>query len=220
MCRKWLFSPLFSAAFCHFLLLLTCCAPGESDPTTVPRPTETVTFVFPTAPPATHTPTPTPSAGVPQMPTPTATPPESACAGLDGALEMSVLVGPSDAVGLEPVAVGQIPLSASGTADPYAISGNGLIDYAATLEKEWGSYAVTLNMEGVISGTCSGAPGMETLDLMIDVSGDQLVVVTAEGFQAEYPWNGTHNFQLAFPVASGAAHSGEGWTFTLLLNSE
>ena len=130
---------------------------------------------------------------------------------------MSVLVGPSDAVGLEPAAVGQIPFATSGSEAPYPVSGSGTIDYAATLEKEWGSYTVTMNMVTGVTGSCSGAAGMEMLNLTVEATGDQLVVVTAEGFQGEYPWNGTHSFQLEFPLTNGATQSGEGWTFMLLL---
>ncbi len=122
--------------------------------------------------------------------------------------------------GLEPVAVGQIPFSTSGSVAPFSVSGSGTIDYTDTLEKEWGTYSVNLNMQATITGNCSGAGGMEILDLAVEMTGEQLVVVNAEGFQKEYPWNGTHNFELEFPVVNGATNEGEGWAFTLLLSLE
>lgn len=122
--------------------------------------------------------------------------------------------------GLEPVAVGQIPFSTSGSAAPFTVSGSGTIDYADTLEKEWGTYTVNLNMQAIITGSCSGAAGIELLDLVIEMTGEQLVIVTAEGFQQEYPWSGTHTFALQFPVVNGASNEGEGWSYTLLTGTE
>ena len=49
---------------------------------------------------------------------------------------MRVLVGPSEAVGLEPHAVGDIPFSVTSDALPYAIQGGGPITYAVVLLEE------------------------------------------------------------------------------------
>ena len=191
------------------------CEPTEpaetSTPTQTNTPTQTAT---PTIPAATATMTPTPTLPPPALPTVTATQPPSACSGLAGYLEVAVLVGPADVAGLTPDAVGQIPFAASGSG-PYPISGSGSINYEDTLIKEWGTYAVTLNMAGTITGSCSGPAGAEQLHLDIELSGDQLVVVTSEGFNAEYPWSGTHQFALDFPLMDGATVQGEGWAFTL-----
>ena len=131
---------------------------------------------------------------------------------------MSIQVGPAEVVGLTPIAVGQIPLSVSGASDPYTVQGSSSINFADTLVEEWGSYAVTLNMQAVIAGTCTGSAGTETLQLKVETSGDQLVVVTSDGFNAEYPWNGTHSFDLDFPVMDNTTVQGEGWAFTLHVN--
>lgn len=131
-----------------------------------------------------------------------------------------MLVGPAEVAGLEPIAVGQIPLTTSGGAAPYPVSGSGVIDYTDTLEKDWGTYSVNMNMQAAISGSCSGDSGMEQVTLVLEVTGEQMVVVTAGGFQNEYPWSGTHRFELEFPLRNGATVEGEGWAFTLLLSPE
>ena len=205
-------------ALCAMSLMNQSCTPsGATDPTT-PTPTPTVTTAATPAPIAPATETPTPIPVLPELPTATATQPPTKCEGLNGYLEVSIQVGPAEVVGLEPVAVGQIPLTVSGTSDPYAVQGSGTIDFADTLIEVWGSYAVTLNMQALIAGTCTGSADAETLHLEVEMSGDQLVVVTSEGFNGEYPWNGTHNFDLEFPVMDGAAVQGEGWAFTLHVN--
>lgn len=198
------------------LTVQSCTPSGTTDSAT---PTPTPTTAATSAPMATATPTPTPISVLPERPTATATQPPTKCEGLTGYIEVSIQVGPAEAVGLTPVAVGQIPLSVSGSSDPYAVQGSSPIDFADTLVEEWGTYAVTLNMQSIVNGTCSGSAGAETLQLSAEMSGDQLVVVTSEGFNAEYPWNGTHSFDLTFPVLDGAVVQGEGWAFTLHVNS-
>ena len=207
-------------ALCAVSLMAQSCTPSEATDPITPTPTPTVTAAATSAPiiPTTATPTPTPISVLPELPTATATQLPTKCEGLNGYLEVSIQVGPAEVVGLAPVAIGQIPLSVSGTSDPYTVQGSGPIDFADILIKEWGSYAVTLNMQAVIAGTCTGSAGEETLHLKVELSGDQLVVVTSDGFNAEYPWNGTHNFDLDFPVMDGAAVQGEGWAFTLHVN--
>lgn len=223
MRQQWSPSILICLCLCCFVLTIAGCATDESITSTPsPSPTARSTAAATVSAPAiaTVSPTPTATAGVPQLPTPTVTLPPSACAGLNGSLEVGVLVGPAEVVGLEPVAVGQIPFATSGSVAPFTVAGNGTLDYADTLEKPWGTYAVTMNMDATISGSCSGAAGMELLDLVLEMSGDQLVAVTAEGFQQEYPWSGTHTFPLEFPVRDGARNEGEGWAFTLLLGAD
>jgi hypothetical protein len=200
--------------FCAVSLVAISCTPSETTDLTTPTPTATTAVTSSPIVPATATPTPT----AVLIEHPTATQPPSKCEGLSGNLGVSIQVGPAEVVGLTPVAVGQVPFSVSGTNDPYTVQGSGTIDFADTLTKEWGSYAVTLNMQAVIDGTCTGSAGAETLHLQIEMSGDQLVVVTSEGFNAEYPWNGTHNFSLDFPLVNGTTVQGEGWSFTLHVN--
>jgi len=169
----------------------------------------------PTATP-TATPTPTPGAA-PAVPT---TPSESSrCAGLAGQLEIQVLVGPAEAVGLEPVAVGNVPFTVTTSDPPYLVEGQGPISYEATLAQQWGTYTVTMDMETAVQGECSGEPGSEQLTLVLEMTGEQLVVVEAEGFQGEYPWEGTQTRDLAFPLEEGATAEGEGWAVVLHLGN-
>ena len=167
----------------------------------------------PQAPP-TATPTPTPGAAA--GPTST-TPPPSRCAGLAGQLEVQVLVGPAEAVGLEPVAVGTVPFAVTTSEPPYLVEGQGPISYDATLTREWGTYAVTMDLQTAVQGECSGAAGSEQLTLVLEMTGEQLVVVDAEGFHGEYPWAGTQSRDLAFPLEEGATAQGEGWAVVLHL---
>ncbi len=168
--------------------------------------------------PAAATSTPTLTA----RPLPPASPPAPAgsrCEGLAGQLEVQVLVGPAEAVGLEPVAVGSVPFAVTSSAVPYLVQGQGPIAYEATLAEEWGTYAVTLDLQTTVQGECSGEAGSEQLDLVLEMSGDQLVVVDAEGFHGEYPWAGTQTRDLTFPLSEGATAQGEGWAVVLHLGS-
>jgi hypothetical protein len=161
--------------------------------------------------------------------TPTATKTQSAvaitpteisnrCKGLDGVLELQLLVGPSDAVGLEPVAVGNIPFSVISNEIPYLIEGSNSIHYDDILEEKWGTYSVTFDMDITISGECTMVDGNDKIYTNISMSGDQMVIVVSDGFQSEYPWNGTHNLDLTFPLEEGATAGGEGWLLVLHLN--
>jgi len=171
----------------------------------------------PTPPPplpareATPTPTPTPEAAGGATATPAASNP---CAGLSGALEVQVLAGPAEAVGLEPFAVGSVPFAVSSEA-PYTVSGNGSIAYDQTLTEEWGTYQVTMDMAFAVSGTCQGESDPGTLQLQIEASGSQLVEVKAQEFHGTYPWEGSFTFNLSFPIEEGATVEGEGWAFVL-----
>ena len=168
--------------------------------------------------PLTSTPTPTPTVG----PLPVAITPASAasrCEGLTGQLEIQVLVGPAEAVGLEPVAVGSVPFAVTGSEPPYLVQGQGPISYEATLQEVWGTYAVTMEMDAAVQGDCSGPAGGEQLDLALEMTGEQLVVVEADGFQGEYPWSGTQTRELIFPLEEGATAEGEGWVIVLHLGS-
>lgn len=166
--------------------------------------------------PLTPTPTPTPVAG--GAPEEKLTPTASRCDGLSGELEMQVLVGPAEVVGLEPFAVGGIPFTVVSDGEAYIVEGGGEISYEEILSEEWGTYTVSLDMEGTIDGECRGADGSEELDITIEMSGEQMVEVRAEGFQGDYPWAGTHELTLSFPLEDGAISEGEGWAFVLHLN--
>jgi hypothetical protein len=162
---------------------------------------------------ATATPTPTPGGGFgldgPQDD-------DTTCAGLSGALVAKILIGPAAAVGLEPIDIATIDFSVSPDA-PYIVQGSGASSSPPqVLTEEWGTYTVTFDMVFTVSGTCvDEGVGMLLLDLTM--SGNQLVVVEAEGFNGEYPWQGEHTLMLEFPLQNGFTYSGEGWEITLIL---
>lgn len=188
-----------------------------ADTPTEEPPTATATSE-PETPIETPTPTPTVSGGGAG---PTPTEPVNAqnrCAGLAGELEIQVLVGPAEAVGLEPVAVGRVPFAAT-SEPPYVVQGQGPISYDDVLGAAWGTYAVTMDLDFVVEGECSGQEGGEQLDLLLEMTGEQLVVVDAEGFHGEYPWSGTQTLDLTFPLEDGATAEGEGWVVVLHLGS-
>ena len=135
------------------------------------------------------------------------------CAGLSGELEMQALVGPSEAVGLEPFAVGNIPFSVDSEG---VLQGGDAITYKDVLDEKWGSYTVEFDLTAIISGGCE-ADG-EKINMKIEVSGEQLVEIKSEGYEGSFPWSGTHEFDLNFPIEEGARAEGEGWTFVLHLN--
>jgi hypothetical protein len=128
---------------------------------------------------------------------------------------VQVLVGPAEAVGLEPVAVGQVPFAVTTEQAPYLLQGQAPIAYEATLEEAWGTYTVNMDLDLAVTGECKGQEGSESLDVVLDMNGDQLVVVDAEGFHGEYPWSGAHTLDLSFPLQEGATAQGEGWVVVL-----
>ena len=215
--RSWILMVMLAAV----VLSLPACS-GADTPT--PATTSTATSLPPTptstAVPAeaAPTPTPTPTPPAPSGPPPTPEPPRSPCAGLSGQIEVQVLVGPADAVGLEPLAVGSLPFSVVTSEAPFAIQGGGDISYADVLVEEWGTYEVTLDLRTTISGECVvGAEG-PTLQLALGMAGQQMVKVEAEGFQGEYPWSGELSLDLSFPLVDGAMAQGEGWVLVLHLD--
>ena len=221
-------------ALCLVALLAACGGnpTPEAEPTSqlphtsAPDPTSTATATalptattVPTVPAATATPTPTPTPEPVVLP-PTAVPPAaSRCQGLAGTLEVQVLAGPAEAVGLGPVAVGNVPFAVTTQQAPYLVAGQAPISYDATLEEKWGTYTVSMDLDMAVSGECKGEAGGEVLDLVLDMSGEQLVVVDAEGFHGEYPWSGNHTLDLSFPLQEGATAQGEGWVVVLHLGN-
>ncbi|MEA3375015.1 MAG: hypothetical protein U9R72_02260 [Chloroflexota bacterium] len=206
--------------FCTTVLLAgACTSPStpEADqatatltPTVVsePSPTETSVVVAEpeeAEPTATSTPTKTPASG--------AAP--SACADLSGELEAQVLVGPAEAVGLEPAAVGSIPFTVTPDQDTYVVQGQNTLSYEDTLQQEWGTYSVSLDMDITIDGVCREEEGTPVLDLTLTSSGEQLVEVTVGGSQHSYPWSGENTLHMTLPVEEGASAEGEGWLFVL-----
>jgi len=135
--------------------------------------------------------------------------------GLTGSLEVQVLVGPAEAVGLEPTAIGEVPFAVISPSAPYILEGTNAINYESVLEEQWGTYSVFFNMDINISGECLVDTSGEQLDLIVKYSGDQLVEIEAEGFQGEYPWSGTDEIAISLPLQNGATTRGEGWQFVL-----
>ena len=134
-------------------------------------------------------------------------------------MEMQVLVGPADAVGLEPVAVGSVPFSVTSDQEPYTVQGGGDISYSNVLQKEWGTYEVTLDLQTTLSGECVAGAAGESLQLRLDMTGEQMVEVQAEAFHGEYPWSGEVSRDLNFPLIDGATAEGEGWVLVLHLQA-
>jgi hypothetical protein len=193
------------------VVLLPACGGGGTPTPLPPAPTPTPTSA-PPAPTATPTPTSTPLSD--QVP-PTPEPPTTMCDGLHGEIEVRVLVGPADAVGLEPFAVGEIPFTVTAGEAPYVLQGASAISLADVLVEEWGTYEVTLNLQSTVNGECVVGASGEELQVALGMSGEQMVEVNADPFHGEYPWAGEVSFDLRFPVAEGAAAEGEGWAFVL-----
>jgi hypothetical protein len=153
----------------------------------------------------------------PVVVTPAAT--ASRCAGLAGTLELQLLVGPAEAVGLEPVAVGSIPFTVITDSVPYMVEGGGTITYNDILVEVWGTYTVNFDADLTAQGDCSGAEGAEQLAMVVEMTGEQMIEVQAEGFQGQYPWSGTQTLDVTFPLVEGAQASGEGWVLVLHLGN-
>jgi hypothetical protein len=184
-------------------IFVTACSQSGNNATALP-PSPTITA------------TPTAVVGDSSLPTPTPVP--NRCDGLSGNIEMQVLVGPSEVVGLEPLAIGTIPFTVMPAGEAYLVEGGGLIDYQDVLEKKWGTYSVEFDQEAVLSGDCQGDSQNGTLNMVVETSGEQLVEVEAEGYHGEFPWSGTQTFNLSFPMEEGSMAQGEGWAFVLHLN--
>lgn len=194
----------FANLLIPFFFILSACAPSsESSPSPAKG-----SIMIPT-------PTPTEISGS-SLDLPTTA---SRCVGLEGVLELQLLVGPAEAVGLEPVAIDDIPFSVVSIEEPYTIAGANAIFYENILEEVWGTYSVSFNMDIMIGGICGGEEGAEQLMIDVEMAGDQMVEVQAEGFQGEYPSSGTHQLELTFPLVDGAEASGEGWQFILHIGS-
>ncbi len=209
--NKYVFGKLIIAL--GMMIVITACNPLPGDEAT---PTPTVTPTPKTADSPTLTPTPTITIG--DISTPTFTPNPNPCEGLSGVIEMQILVGPGEAVGLEPYAVGSIPFTVKSEGEAFVIEGGGAIAYQQTLVEEWGTFSVELDEDATINGDCQGDQPIGVLHMIIEVSGEQYVEVRSEGYQGDFPWSGTHEFDLSFPIEEGAAAEGEGWVFVLHLD--
>ncbi len=160
--------------------------------------------------------TPTESGG---MVVASVTPSQNSCQGLSGKLELQILVGPSEAVGLEPVTVGEIPFMVVDEGGNYVVEGGGQLEsYSDVLTAAWGTYTVTFEGDTFVSGDCTSSGAGAQLNLVVDMIAEQNVEIVYEGVQLNYPWSGTHQLDVALPVEEGAMAQGEGWVLTLILN--
>ncbi len=141
------------------------------------------------------------------------------CDGVTGNIELQILIGPSDAVGLEPYSVGEIPFSIVSEADSYRIEGGGPVEfYEEILSENWGTFTVKFDAQTVLSGTCIATDDYRTLNLTMLTTGEQVVEVRAEGFQSDYPWSGTPEIKVSLPLEEGSFVEGEGWSLILHLD--
>jgi hypothetical protein len=141
------------------------------------------------------------------------------CEGLSGTLELQLLVGPSEAVGLEPYTFAEIPFQVVKENNSYLITAAGPIDYyEAVLEADWGSFSVQFEGETTVSGECISTEDTGQLTFLVEMAGEQTVVVNVEGMETTYPWAGTPQIEASFPIVDGAQVSGEGWSLILHLN--
>lgn len=169
-------------------------------------------------PEATSNPSPTPTPTISMADAPKNPSDVNPCEGLNGYFELQLLVGPSDAVGLEPQAVGDIPFEVVNSNGIYSIQGANSIFYQDVLVEKWGTYSVTFDMDISLGGVCSKENNSEMLAVNVSMTGDQLVVVEADGFQQEYPWSGEQEKLVTFPLVEGATSGGEGWQMVLHIN--
>jgi len=140
------------------------------------------------------------------------------CDGLTGSLEIQILVGPSEVVGMEPVAVGDIPFSVVAHEGDYFIEGSGSVNFDdQVFEADWGTYTVSFSADNEISGRCEPLDQGAILHMNVTMDGEQMVTVITEGFQMDYPWSGRQEITTSFPAEEGATQSGEGWRLVLYL---
>jgi len=144
---------------------------------------------------------------------------DNPCANLSGTLELQLLIAPSEAVGLTPYTFATIPFQVIQEGNVYLVEGSGAVDYYEDiLTADWGSFAVTFDGVTSVTGECAAVDGSGTLNVLVEMTGQQTVVVTVEGVEYTYPWEGSPNVEASFPLAEGAEVSGEGWALILHLN--
>ncbi|MDF1520814.1 MAG: hypothetical protein RQ728_09970 [Brevefilum sp.] len=140
------------------------------------------------------------------------------CDGLSGTLELQILVGPSEIVGLEPTSVGEIPFEVISDGEIFTITGFGPMDYYVETESyEWGTYTVTFEGDAVVSGDCMSRENGGDLNVNIELIGEQNLEVNVEGTTSNYPWSGVPQMTVNFPIEDGAMREGEGWVLILHL---
>lgn len=143
---------------------------------------------------------------------------EHLCEGVSGTLELQILVGPSEVVGLTPTTVGQIPFNIVSDGNIYNIEGGGPFDYFVETESyEWGTYTVTFEGDALVKGNCISTDLGGMLNVNVELIGEQNVEVVFEGVSTNYPWSGTPQITVNLPLEEGAQQEGEGWVLILHL---
>ncbi len=141
------------------------------------------------------------------------------CEGLAGTLELQLLVGPSEAVGLEPYTFAMIPFQVVKEGNAYLITAAGPVDYYEdVLTADWGSFSVQFEGETTVEGECITTGENGSLQVIVKMAGQQTVVIVIEGVETTYPWTGAPQIEVNLPVTDGAEVTGEGWLLTLHLD--
>ena len=171
-----------------------------------------------TEPPQDSGPTPTPTNEGGMIGTESS--PDNPCSELAGNIEFQILVGPSDAVGLEPLTVGEIPFMVTQEGGTYIVEGGGPLDAFLTFHNAaWGTYTVTFEGDTTIDGECLSSGDNAVLNLQVEMTADQNVEVVIEGQTMNYPWSGTRQIEVSLPIQEGAQQGGEGWNLILHLDN-
>ncbi|MEA3326347.1 MAG: hypothetical protein U9R53_03445 [Chloroflexota bacterium] len=141
------------------------------------------------------------------------------CKDLSGTLELQLLIGPSDAVGLKPYTMAEIPFIVKHEGDAFLVEGGGPVQYYEdVLEAEWGSFTVKFEGDTTVSGECVSKDEKGVLNVNLVMNGSQTVEVIVEGVMTTFPWEGTPQLSTSFPIEDGAQQEGEGWVLILHLN--
>jgi hypothetical protein len=144
---------------------------------------------------------------------------ENPCLGASGTLALQLLVGPSEAVGLEPITFVELPFAVDMVDNTYLVVGSGPVQfYEDVYEADWGSFSVTFEGETLLEGVCHPVPEPGMLEVTLTMTGQQTVVVNVEGVETTYPWSGSPTIQASLPLVEGAEAAGEGWTLILHLD--
>ena len=163
------------------------------------------------------TPTPTPTSAPIVEVAPTTMP--HLCDNASGTFELQLLIGPSEAVGMSPVAVARVPFEVSGANEGYQVVSSGPFEFFEEVySAEWGTYTVTFEGETTISGECTADNEAAWLAVNLVMSGEQIVEVVVEGVTMTYSWAGTQSLDATFPLEDGASAQGEGWGLVLDLD--
>lgn len=198
------------------ILSLAACAP---------TPEKTATATLTATPPPTSTPplptrTATPAHQPPQdTPTPTLL---TLCDGLSAEIEVSLSLPYAAAAGLDPIAVGYVPLNVKTEQKPDTVQGTGHISYdeTQTWTDEDGKQTaeVFLELDLRINGECvADAPDGKlylTLDTIHQEEHGATTCAYPSGKCSHSPVIGPQeqSFELEFPLVDGATVQREDWT--------